>query len=253
MARKVFFSFHYDDVHRANVVRNSDVITRLYQKGARFHDKSLWEETKKQGPSAIKRMINNALEGSSVTCVLIGQQTWWREWVRYEILKSMARGNGILGINIHDVGFDPSDKQSTHFGLLTPDPKYNGLLSPRTSQSLSLTRGLLASSLIDSVVQTRPVHLPGPNPLQYLGYTIERSHGLLNSYGSVEFYEVGPNNQWQPSLHVKRELLGDLGYLSRLKDADNLAGLFPVYDWKRQNGFQNFPEWVENAAIQVGR
>ncbi|MCK9991697.1 MAG: hypothetical protein Dbin4_00217 [Alphaproteobacteria bacterium] len=253
MARKVFFSFHYDDVSRANVVRKSDTITRQYQMGARFYDKSLWEDAKKQGSLAIKRMIDNALEGSSVTCVLIGQQTWQREWVRYEILKSMARGNGILGVNIHDVGFDPADKQSTHFGLLAPQTKHNGFLSLGTSQSRSPTLGLLASSLIDSGVQTTLAPLPGPNPLQYLGYTIERSHGLLTNYGSVVFHEVGPNNQWQPSLHVKPELLGNLGYLSRLKDADNLTGLFPVYDWKRQNGFQNFHIWVENAAKYVGR
>ena len=63
-----------------NVVRNSDQITRRYTKAARFHDKSLWEEAKKQGPLAIKRMINGGLDGSSVTCVLIGSQTWRRPW-----------------------------------------------------------------------------------------------------------------------------------------------------------------------------
>lgn len=66
MPRRVFFSFHYDDVLRANVVRNSDIVSRQYERAARFHDKSLWEEAKKQGDLAIKRMINGALEGSSV-------------------------------------------------------------------------------------------------------------------------------------------------------------------------------------------
>ena len=92
MARRVFFSFHYDDVARANVVRNSDQITRRYEGAVRFYDKSLWEEAKKQGPLAIKRMINRGLEGSSVTCVLIGQHTWKRPWVRYEILKKPPSG-----------------------------------------------------------------------------------------------------------------------------------------------------------------
>ena len=41
MSRRVFFSFHYDDVTRANVVRNSDQITRRYEGAARFYDKSL--------------------------------------------------------------------------------------------------------------------------------------------------------------------------------------------------------------------
>ena len=119
MARRVFFSFHYDDVTRVNVVRNSDQITRRYQSAARYYDKSLWEEAKKQGRLAIKRMINGALKGSSVTCVLIGQHTWERPWVRYEILKSFARGNGILGVQIHDVGFAPRQRSSPLGGLLT--------------------------------------------------------------------------------------------------------------------------------------
>ena len=98
MARRVFFSFHYDDVIRVNVVRNSDQIVRRYERAARFYDKSLWERAKKEGRLAIKRMINKGLQGSSVTCVLVGQHTWQRPWVRYEILKSFARGNGILGV-----------------------------------------------------------------------------------------------------------------------------------------------------------
>ena len=33
--------------------------------------------------------------------VLIGQQTWLRPWVRYEIAESIRRKNGLLGIYIH--------------------------------------------------------------------------------------------------------------------------------------------------------
>ena len=85
-------------------MRYSDQITRRYETAARFYDKSLWEEAKKQGSLAIKRMINGALNGTSVTCALIGEHRWRRPWVRYEILKSLARGNGILAVHIHDVG-----------------------------------------------------------------------------------------------------------------------------------------------------
>lgn len=106
--RNVFFSFHYDnDVLRANVVRNSDQIRKHYKQKARFHDRSLWEEAKLKGASAIKKLIDDALDGTSVTCVLVGQHTWGRRWVRYELLKSLAVGNGILGIQIHDTGIDP--------------------------------------------------------------------------------------------------------------------------------------------------
>jgi len=102
MARKVFFSFHYQrDLWRVNVVRNSGVIEGVSAAG--FHDESLWEETKKKGDEAVKRLINNGLEGTSVTAVLIGAQTADRKYVSYEIERSIARGNGVLGIRINNI------------------------------------------------------------------------------------------------------------------------------------------------------
>jgi len=101
MTRRVFFSFHYDDVasFRANVVRNSGAITGSNQAG--FFDASIWEAAKRTSELSIKRLINQGLENTSVTCVLIGSQTYDRHWVRYEILKSLERGNGLLGVHIN--------------------------------------------------------------------------------------------------------------------------------------------------------
>lgn len=248
MARKVFFSFHYDDVTRANVVRNSDVITRQYEKGARFHDKSLWEEAKKQGPVAIKRMINGALDGSSVTCVLIGQETWQRPWVRYEILKSMARGNGILGVRIHDVGFGSTGGLSCLAQALAPQPPpFSGGLFGLGALSPSQPRASLAAALLgaDASASTEPT--PGPNPLLSLGYTIDRSRRM------VTFHEIGPDNQWRQFQHVDPVPLTNLSWLAAKKDADNLEDHFPIYDWKLNSGYQQFPSWAEAAATKVGR
>lgn len=101
MARRVFFSFNYErDIWRANVVRNSWVIQD--REAAGFWDASLWEEAKKEGDNAIKRMIDNGLEGTSVTVVLIGAQTSGRKWVKYEIMESYP-GNGLLGVYIHNI------------------------------------------------------------------------------------------------------------------------------------------------------
>lgn len=100
MARRVFFSFHYqNDIWRVNVVRNSYVIEGCAAAG--FQDASLWEEAKKKGDAAIKRMIDDNLIGTSVTCVLIGSQTAYREFVNYEIEKSIERGNGLFGVRVH--------------------------------------------------------------------------------------------------------------------------------------------------------
>ena len=101
MARRVFFSFHYDDLWRVNVVRNSGVIEGLSAAG--FHDESLWEETKRRGDEAVRKLIDSGLDGTSVTVVLIGAETANRRYVSYEIEKSIAQGNGLLGIRINNI------------------------------------------------------------------------------------------------------------------------------------------------------
>ena len=102
MARKVFFSFHYDrDLWRVNVVRNSGTIEGISVAG--FHDEFLWEETKAKGDKAVKKLIDKGLEGTSVTVVLIGAETANRKFVSYEIEQSVARGNGMLGLRVNHI------------------------------------------------------------------------------------------------------------------------------------------------------
>ncbi len=124
MARRVFFSFHYDnDVWRANQVRNSNVV--LGTDVAGFFDHSEYEEAKRNGDDGIRRMILRNLNNTTVTVVLIGSQTAIRPWVKYEIEQSIARRNGLLGIYIHHLkdpnrpasvrGFKPSVPQGIEF------------------------------------------------------------------------------------------------------------------------------------------
>lgn len=103
MARRVFFSFHFErDVWRVGQVRNC-WLTKTDRESAGYWDAAKWEAVKKQGDEAIKRWINNALKGTSVTVVLIGAETNSREWVDYEIEQSKKVGNGMLGIYIHNI------------------------------------------------------------------------------------------------------------------------------------------------------
>lgn len=103
MARRVFFSFHYGrDVWRANVVRNSWV-TKPDRVSAGFFDAGLWEEAKQKGDVAIRKLIDDALIGTTVTAVLIGQYTSSRRYVAYEIEQSIKRGNGLLGVHIERI------------------------------------------------------------------------------------------------------------------------------------------------------
>lgn len=104
MARRVYFSFHYEgDVWRANQVRNS-WITKPDRESAGFYDAAEFEEVKRQGDGAIKAWINRNLEGTSVTVVLIGKETCNREWVRYEVQRSLERGNGVIFVRVNNLG-----------------------------------------------------------------------------------------------------------------------------------------------------
>lgn len=114
MAKKVFFSFHYQDVidFRANVVRNHGVVK---DSQAGYFDKSIWEEAQKTSALALKKLINSELVGTSVTCVLIGSQTYARPWVRYEIFRSIYKCNSILAVHIN--GIKCKNSQTKSLGL----------------------------------------------------------------------------------------------------------------------------------------
>lgn len=103
MARRVFFSFDYDrDIWRVGQIRNSG-LTKPGIEAAGFIDSASWESVKRQTDEAIARWINTQLDGTSVTVVLIGTETANSRWVKYEIDQSILRGNGLLGIYIHNV------------------------------------------------------------------------------------------------------------------------------------------------------
>lgn len=104
MARKVFFSFHYEDVKsfRVNVVRNSSMF-KSSGDTSRMIDASMWEEAQLKGTTDLKALINANLKGTSVTAVLIGEATHSRHWVKYELVKSFVKGNAILGIHLNRI------------------------------------------------------------------------------------------------------------------------------------------------------
>lgn len=103
--RRVFFSFHYQqDINRVNVVRNSWRFRPSDgTQPADWFDHSVWEEAKRTGMIALKRLIHGSMARSSVTCVLAGAETWGRPWVRYEIAYGLARGNGLFTVYVNGV------------------------------------------------------------------------------------------------------------------------------------------------------
>ena len=97
MARRVFFSFHYQpDTWRASQVRNMGMV-----EGNRPVTDNQWETIKRGGDAAIKRWIDDQLLGKSCLVVLIGNATANRKWITYEISKAWNDGKGVVGIYIH--------------------------------------------------------------------------------------------------------------------------------------------------------
>lgn len=105
--RSVFFSFHYADLMRVNVVRRSGEFKTERNSSGRsiegFYDRSLWERAKSEGPDNIKRLIREGLERTSVVCVLVGSGTHSRRWVRYELARSVIDGKGLVAIHINGI------------------------------------------------------------------------------------------------------------------------------------------------------
>lgn len=99
--RHVYFSFHYADIWKVNQIRNSGLVFGARSVG--FVDKSLWEEAKAKTPAALRKLIQDGLDGTSVTAVLIGQETASRPWVKYELAESLQRGNALIGVHINKV------------------------------------------------------------------------------------------------------------------------------------------------------
>jgi len=118
MARRVFYSFHYEaDNWRASIVRSIGMID-----GNRPATDNDWESITSAGDAAIKHWIAGQMKGRSCTVVLVGANTANRKWINYEIVKSWNDGVGVVGIRIHGLK-DSKGKISTKggnpFGYIT--------------------------------------------------------------------------------------------------------------------------------------
>jgi len=133
MARRAFFSFKYEDVSRAMIVRNSWVTKA--KEAAGFIDAADFEDLEKEGDDAIRTWIDDQLDGTTVTVVLVGEDTCDSRWVKYEIKKSKELGHGLLGIDvskIKDLNGETSERcgkipTGYEFYLWNRDDGYNNM------------------------------------------------------------------------------------------------------------------------------
>ncbi len=135
--RRVFFSFHFDDIMRVNNVRNTWKISHPDSSANRsFYDSSLWEARKLTSPDGIKKLIRLGVLSTSAVCVLAGSMTWDRRWVRYEIARAIIDGRGLLTVHLNSInhhrtkGPDPVGLNPlAHMGVAKLQP--NALLPPQ--------------------------------------------------------------------------------------------------------------------------
>jgi hypothetical protein len=199
VARRTFFSFHYKpDVTRAWVVRNSWVtkIAQGEREDAGFFDSSVFEAAQREGDETLKRFLREGLKNTTVTAVLVGSQTTFRRWVRYEIFRSFVRGNGLLAIRIHTIpGFDKMQSAK------------------------------------------------GPNPFDDVAFTVDGENVRFKEYMTTG---------WQFARDVGTMPLNTVSYRLGAMTNHTLSCVFPIYDWRDDDGYKHLGDWIETAAQRAG-
>ena len=142
MARRVFFSFDYKYVWKVNQIRSMTNVIGTAAAG--FQDASLWEEAKKKVDKEIKRMIDKALENTSVTVVCVTYGTTSRKYINYEIDKSLERGNGLVAVPIHHLKDQNGETGSA--GAIPPQVEANGFKAYKYSDKEALARWIEAAA-----------------------------------------------------------------------------------------------------------
>jgi hypothetical protein len=213
--RKVFFSFHFDDVMRANNVRNVWKIDHPDSSSNRsFYDSSLWESRKRVGPEGIKQLIRVGVLRTSTVCVLAGSMTWDRRWVRYEIARAIIDGRGLLTVNINGIN---------HHQTKGPHPRGRNPLAHMGIAKLQPNK-----------------HLPA----QYFLYEMNL---VSDGYGRA-IEQWSRYSDYTASV-TKPAWLTDPG----VNEVTPLSLDTAEHDYEQAHGHRNIGSWIDQAAKQAGR
>ena len=136
MARRVFFSFDYKHVWKVNQIRSMPNVIGTAAAG--FQDASLWEQAKKKGEKSIKKMIDDALQNTSVTVVCVTYGIANRKYINYEIDKSLEKGNGLVAVQIHHLKDSSGNTGSP--GAIPSQIGQNGFKAYKYSNKEALAR-----------------------------------------------------------------------------------------------------------------
>jgi hypothetical protein len=101
MGRKVFVSYS----HRLDQAAADDFRAIFSDQRDVFIDKSIRDDIGELAAPSIKKKLSDLIQDSTVTVVLIGEETGGRSWVDWEIYHSLGKSNGntrsgLLGVKI---------------------------------------------------------------------------------------------------------------------------------------------------------
>jgi hypothetical protein len=95
--RKLFLSFHYEDLGQANGLR---LMAHNPNLDFDFSDVSVRAAINSEEAGYLKRAISEKINRCSVVVCLIGNGTAWREWVEWELETALGLGKGICGVRL---------------------------------------------------------------------------------------------------------------------------------------------------------
>ncbi len=97
---RVYFSFDYKrDLHRVGRVHKLPNIVSRAAGG--FESSTVWQRARRRGRAELHGLIDDALTKTSVTVVCVGYMTTYRTYLDYEVERSIAQGNGLVGLRIN--------------------------------------------------------------------------------------------------------------------------------------------------------
>ena len=117
--RRIFISFDHDDTEQVNgFLGLRNIVDNL-----EFYNHKLDHRINSSDEVYVKRVIRDEyIAPASVTVVLIGNNTYRSQWIKWEIAESTRQGKGLLGIHLKDTnGIIPEGLPSNHIGSWQPE------------------------------------------------------------------------------------------------------------------------------------
>lgn len=97
--RRIFISFDHDDTEQVNGFMGLRNIMDNFE----FYNHKLDRRINSTDNKYVCQVIRDEyIKPASVTVVLIGENTYKSEWVKWEIAESKRLGKGLLGIHLKD-------------------------------------------------------------------------------------------------------------------------------------------------------